>query len=79
MKLTSVFENNQPLPVKYSKDAKDDQGKEIDVNPPLTISEAPEGTQSFALVERKVLACLRATHRQTLMEKILDKDIIYML
>jgi len=44
MKLTSpAFENNQSIPSKYTCDGED-------INPPLQISGAPEGTKSLVLI-----------------------------
>lgn len=44
MKLTSsAFSHNQPIPEKYTCDGDN-------VSPPLTISEAPQNTQSLALI-----------------------------
>jgi Raf kinase inhibitor-like YbhB/YbcL family protein len=44
MKLTSpAFEQNQPIPAKYTCDG-------VNHNPPLTFSQMPEGAQSLALV-----------------------------
>ncbi|OGD35055.1 hypothetical protein A2W39_01600 [Candidatus Azambacteria bacterium RIFCSPHIGHO2_01_46_10] len=44
MKISSpVFEHNQTIPVKYTCDG-------VDVNPPLIISDIPEGTKSLALI-----------------------------
>lgn len=44
MKITSTeFTHNQNLPAKYSCDGND-------VNPPLTISDTPEGTKSLVLI-----------------------------
>ncbi|OGZ27407.1 MAG: hypothetical protein A2365_02950 [Candidatus Nealsonbacteria bacterium RIFOXYB1_FULL_40_15] len=44
MKLSSpAFENNDFIPQKYTCDGKD-------VNPPLEITDAPEGTKSYVLI-----------------------------
>lgn len=44
MKISSpVFEHNQTIPVKYTCDG-------VDANPPLEISDIPEGTKSLALI-----------------------------
>ena len=44
MKLTSsAFENNAPIPRKYT-------GEGADCSPPLTWTNAPDGTKSFALI-----------------------------
>ncbi len=44
MKITSsVFEHNKSIPEKYTCEGKD-------INPPLQISDVPEGTKSLALI-----------------------------
>jgi Raf kinase inhibitor-like YbhB/YbcL family protein len=44
MKLSSpAFQNNNPIPVRFTCDGKD-------VNPPLTIEDAPSGARSLALI-----------------------------
>ena len=44
LSLTSpAFQNNQPIPAKYSC-------KSENINPPLLIENVPEGTKSFALI-----------------------------
>jgi len=44
MKLeSSAFQNNQPIPLKYTCDGEN-------VNPPLKINEIPEGTKSLVLI-----------------------------
>lgn len=43
MELTSTFENEQPIPRVYTCDGDN-------ISPPLTISGAPEGTRTMALV-----------------------------
>ena len=41
--LSPVFKNNELIPAKYTCDGED-------INPPLTITELPEGTKSLALI-----------------------------
>lgn len=41
--ISSAFENNQTIPVKYTCDG-------ADLNPPLIISDIPDGTKSLALI-----------------------------
>lgn len=43
MKIKSVFENNQPIPAKYTSDGKN-------VNPPLEISNIPNNAKSLVLI-----------------------------
>ena len=44
MRITSpAFENNQPLPARYTCDGEG-------INPPLLFAEAPENTKSFVLI-----------------------------
>jgi len=43
MKLTSVFNDSEEIPLKYTTDGED-------INPPLNISEVPEDTKSLALI-----------------------------
>jgi Raf kinase inhibitor-like YbhB/YbcL family protein len=43
MKITSVFGQNQPIPVKYTCDGED-------ISPSITFDDVPHGTQSLVLI-----------------------------